>query len=90
VESCFTMDVFTMCDLKFGGGGVNLKGAWCTVCLEDCDEKEEVGWVPLRFGTCCWVAFLLAYSFTAWLLVKNRSSPFGGISCRSQNAARTI
>jgi hypothetical protein len=56
VESCFNMDVFTMFDNKFGGGGVNLKGAWCTMCLEDCDEKEEVGWVPLRFGTCCWVA----------------------------------
>lgn len=50
-EGCFSMDVFTLFDKKFGGGGVNLKGAWCTKCVEDCDEKDDVGWVPLRFGT---------------------------------------
>ena len=41
------MDVFTLFDSKFGGGGVNVKGAWCTKCVEDCDEKDDVGWVPL-------------------------------------------
>ena len=48
-EACFSMDVFTLFDNKFGGGGVNLKGAWCTKCVEDCDEKDDVGWIPLRF-----------------------------------------
>lgn len=57
MESCFTMDVFTLFDKKFGGGGVNVKGAWCSKCVEDCEEKDDVGWLLLRFRPhfCCFI-----------------------------------
>ena len=61
VERSFTTDSFSRFDNKFGGGGVNTKGAWCSNCVEDCDEKEDVGWFCLRYVFCLVFNFALLH-----------------------------